>query len=92
MQWTFRSPFACAPERLFYKPSPVYKLHDVFNEENRCLEYEYDFGASWNHVIQFEGQEEDTSKNGEFPSCVDGRGANRMEDCEDETSDGELKP
>lgn len=70
----------------------VYKLHDVFNEENRCLEYEYDFGASWNHVIQFEGQEEDISKNGEFPSCVDGRGANRMEDCEDETSDGELKP
>ena len=67
-------------------------MHDVFNEENRCLEYEYDFGASWNHVIQFEGQEEDISKNGEFPSCVDGRGANRMEDCEDETSDGELKP
>lgn len=70
----------------------VYKLYDVFNEENRYLEYEYDFGASWNHVIEFEGEEKDASKNGEFPSCVDGRGANRMEDCQDETSDGELKP
>lgn len=31
MQWTFRSPFACAPERLFYKPSP-----GEMNESTSC--------------------------------------------------------
>ena len=71
----------------------VYKLYNVFSEEKRVLEYEYDFGASWSHKIQFEGTvAEDPAQNGEYPLCVDGRGANRKEDCQDEDSDGELLP
>ena len=71
----------------------VYKLYNVFSGEKRVLEYEYDFGASWSLKIQFEGTvAEDPAQNGEYPLCVDGRGANRKEDCQDEDSDGELLP
>ena len=40
----FTSPHQVRDER-------VYELCDDFNEENRYLEYEYDFGASWNQLL-----------------------------------------
>lgn len=82
----FMSPHQIRDER-------VYRLCDVFNESNRFLEYEYDFGASWTHVIEFEGVSTmDAAQNGEYPMCVEGKGANRKEDHQDENEDGDLLP
>ena len=44
----------------------VYKLHDVFNEENRCLEYEYDFGTSWNHAYNSKDKKKTSAKTENF--------------------------
>jgi len=82
--------FAIPDERI--RDERIYKLYDVFNEKNRFLDYEYDFGACWEHVIEFEGVSDDISQNGEYPMSIDGRGANRMEDNQDEDSDGDLRP
>ena len=86
------SPYFIGPQQI--RDERVYKLSDVFNEENRFLEYEYDFGASWSHVIEFEEVSEYVAENGEYmyPMIVEGKGANRMEDNQDENSDGELRP
>lgn len=73
------------------KDERVYKLSDVFSEENPFLEYEYDFGASWEHVIKFEGVIEENA-DCEYPMCVDGKGANRREDHQDEDEEGDLLP
>lgn len=73
------------------KDERVYKLSDVFSEENPFLEYEYDFGACWEHVIKFEGVIEENA-DCEYPMCVDGKGANRMEDHQDEDEEGDLLP
>ena len=82
----FMSPHQTRDER-------VYKLCDVFNESNRFLEYEYDFDASWTHAVEFEGVSTmDAAQNGEYPMCVEGKGANRKEDHKDENEHGELLP
>ena len=73
------------------KDERVYKLSDIFSEENPFLEYEYDFGASWEHVIKFEGGAPENI-DCEYPTCVDGKGANRREDHQDEDEDGDLLP
>lgn len=73
------------------KDERLYKLSDVFSEENPFLEYEYDFGACWEHVIKFEGGSPENI-DCEYPMCVDGKGANRREDHQDENEDGDLLP
>lgn len=73
------------------KDERIYKLSDVFSEENPFLEYEYDFGACWEHVIKFEGVTEE-NPDFEYPMCVEGKGANRREDHQDEDEEGDLLP
>lgn len=73
------------------KDERVYRLCDIFSEENPFLEYEYDFGACWEHVIKYEGVIEENA-DCEYPMCVDGKGANRMEDHQDEDEEGDLLP
>ena len=73
------------------KEERLYKLSDVFSEENPLLEYEYDFGACWEHEVKFEGVVEG-NPDLEYPACVEGKWANRREDHQDEDEDGDLLP
>ena len=69
----------------------AYRLHHVFSDRNPKLNYEYDFGAGWEHSIEFEGVV--TPEEGfKYPACVDGRGAPRSEDRNDEDAFGRLLP
>lgn len=57
------------------KDECFYKFFDVFSEENFFLEYEYDFGVSWEYVIKFEGGLLE-NLDCEYFMCVDGKGVN----------------
>jgi hypothetical protein len=70
--------------------SHMIKLHTVFDDEkykNHELEYMYDFGDHWAHVIQVVGRADTTSK---FV-CTDGEGHGCAEDAGGTTGWEELK-
>lgn len=70
----------------------IYKLSDVFSVENPTMEYEYDFGACWGHEVKFEGAV-DADPKLDYPACIQGKWANRMDDHQDEDPDtSELLP
>lgn len=54
------------------------RLYDVLNPEHPTLEYEYDFGDSWEHTIELEQfvEGEDCK-----PTVLDGKGKCPPEDC-----------
>lgn len=55
-------------------------LSDMFKAEKDKLNYEYDFGDSWNHEIVLEKiLEVDATK--DYPLCVAGKGKCPPEDC-----------
>jgi len=56
------------------------QLKSLFNEPGEWLRYEYDFGDSWVHLIEFEHfiPESDTAM---IPQCIEGRGNCPPEDC-----------
>lgn len=47
------------------------KIRDYFNMENRFMEYEYDFGDSWEHVVEFEDAVTKDEK-ARYPRCIGG--------------------
>lgn len=55
------------------------KIRDYFTKDNPKCEYEYDFGDSWGHVIEFEGSKEKISGK-KYPICLDGKNACPPED------------
>jgi len=71
------------------KEERMYKLSDIFGEHNSTVFYEYDLGKSWEHEVKLEGSVDSTKL--QFPTCIDGDGANRMEDGIDYIGD-QLKP
>ncbi|MDN5303948.1 MAG: hypothetical protein PWP46_827 [Fusobacteriaceae bacterium] len=56
------------------------KLNDVFKNEGDKLEYEYDFGDSWVHVIKLESILEE-KKGQYYPYMLAGRRTAPFEDC-----------
>lgn len=74
------------------KDERIYKLSDVFSDEKPLMEYEYDFGESWGHEVEFEGIVPADPKL-DYPACIEGKWANRMDDNQDLDPDtGELLP
>lgn len=55
-------------------------ISSYFNEVGVRVEYEYDFGDSWEHDIVFEGILT-KEKNQKYPKCIDGARACPPEDC-----------
>ena len=79
------------------KEERIYKLSDVFNHQLSSMEYGYDLNVSieeeavWEHEIKFEGVvDADPMLN--YPACIQGKWANRMEDHQDENEGGTLRP
>jgi len=56
------------------------KIGDYFAEDRTRMNYEYDFGDSWEHTIMLEAIE-DKKKSVKYPRCIDGARACPPEDC-----------
>ena len=54
-------------------------LAEVFSEDRKRIEYMYDFGDGWDHVIKVDGFEE-PEEGGVYPVCVAGENACPPED------------
>jgi hypothetical protein len=50
----------------------------IQSSDNRKFTYLYDFGDSWNHLIEFEGESE--KQQSKYPICLDGARACPPED------------
>lgn len=61
------------------KPGWELKIRDYFSSTNAVCEYEYDFGDSWKHNIEFEGEFEKISGQ-KYPICLGGENACPPED------------
>jgi len=59
---------------LNHKPCENYQISDFFTVKNPRAEYCYDFGDSWEHVIELEEVEPREAGVG-YPRCIDGRNA-----------------
>lgn len=55
------------------------KIKDYFSETHPSMEYEYDFGDDWVHIIKFEGEVEKEEKV-QYPRCIEGKRACPPED------------
>ncbi len=56
------------------------KLSDYFSKDNTKVDYIYDFGDNWEHVIMLEAIE--SKKKGiKYPRCIDGARARPPENC-----------
>ncbi|RIA95124.1 plasmid pRiA4b ORF-3-like protein [Glomus cerebriforme] len=54
-------------------------LKDYFHSKGQKMEYEYDFGDSWVHIITYEGEFDRKVRN-QYPKCLKGRGKCPPED------------
>lgn len=55
------------------------KIRDYFNKRNSSMEYLYDYGDGWRHLIEFEGAVEKEAKE-KYPLCIAGKRACPPED------------
>ena len=60
--------------------SKTVKLHEILNEENSTLNYEYDFGDGWEHNIILE-KIATADDQVQIPKCIAGRRNCPPEDC-----------
>jgi hypothetical protein len=83
-------------DRTFYQPDPDdefsgfggilmadsagVRIDDLLCKETQKIQYEYDFGDSWEHEVLFENVFEPDA-NVTYPVCVKGKGACPPEDC-----------
>lgn len=56
-------------------------VSDVLLEKGALLQYLYDFGDSWDHLIEVENIMKESSPYNGYPVCVDGARACPPEDC-----------
>lgn len=56
------------------------KLDSIINEEKQTLNYQYDFGDSWDHIITVQ-KIMNPEKGVSYPMCIDGKLACPPEDC-----------
>ena len=58
----------------------IFHVKDYFNEPNKKIEYEYDFGDGWAHELIFEkATEQEDGK--QYPVCLEGERNCPPEDC-----------
>ena len=57
------------------------RLADVLREPGDALDYEYDFGDSWQHRVELVAVRAEEGPGAVVPACIDGRGACPPEDC-----------
>ncbi|WP_078810414.1 plasmid pRiA4b ORF-3 family protein [Selenihalanaerobacter shriftii] len=55
-------------------------MADYFTEENKTVNYIYDFSDYWQHIIEFE-EIKPAKKEMDYPICVEGERACPPEDC-----------
>ena len=60
-------------------PGWKYKIADYINKENETIDYEYDFGDSWQHLVKLE-KILPREKGIEYPKCTGGKRACPPED------------
>jgi len=65
------------PETL---PGWQFHIKDLFQEPGANALYEYDYGDSWLHLVEFEGEMPRT-KGQRYPQCIDGARKCPPEDC-----------
>jgi hypothetical protein len=63
-----------------YQVEDAVKVKKYLKKEGDFCTYEYDFGDSWNHIVELE-KNKPKEKGANFPRCTDGKRACPPEDC-----------